>query len=396
MEVDQAIQNSIDDISLTSDQVEGNAGFECNICLDSVIQPVVTRCGHLYCWACIYEWMQVSERRNTCPVCNAACVSEKTLIPLYARGGNSDDPRAAASSACSVPVRPIYQHMNMEAEVNSFLFSEIGGTETLTNRDGLYAFLTSPLPRGAGTLQCDIKRVRRGVLYPREYYVYLKIPSEPDRLLMYAKYDTNKTFCSVYYIKLCTNSDGTFGTHDNDEILGKLKSNYVGTQFAFHDTGIALKQFATSTHPQTALRKNLGVVLYEPNYFGRKGPRKMQIAVPNVTETGEQVIWQPRSKSQEMLVQYRTGNKRNMLSLMNKPPIWSENIGAYVLNFDRRVSEASVKNFQLTTETNSLEILLQFGKFGRDLFSMDFSWPLSPLQAFAMCLSSLDKKMGCD
>jgi hypothetical protein len=28
--------------------------FECNICLDDVREPIVTQCGHLYCWYAIY------------------------------------------------------------------------------------------------------------------------------------------------------------------------------------------------------------------------------------------------------------------------------------------------------------------------------------------------------
>lgn len=30
-------------------------GFECNICFDIPIEPVVSMCGHLYCWSCMYR-----------------------------------------------------------------------------------------------------------------------------------------------------------------------------------------------------------------------------------------------------------------------------------------------------------------------------------------------------
>jgi|TARA_B110000977_G_scaffold188631_1_gene257137 E3 ubiquitin-protein ligase RNF5 len=32
-----------------------NSYFECNICLELASDPVVTQCGHLYCWPCIYK-----------------------------------------------------------------------------------------------------------------------------------------------------------------------------------------------------------------------------------------------------------------------------------------------------------------------------------------------------
>ncbi|CAN0221132.1 unnamed protein product, partial [Ectocarpus fasciculatus] len=34
---------------------EEDSYFECNICLDGVREPVVTRCGHLFCWPCLYR-----------------------------------------------------------------------------------------------------------------------------------------------------------------------------------------------------------------------------------------------------------------------------------------------------------------------------------------------------
>ncbi|GAB4859582.1 hypothetical protein Ancab_011050 [Ancistrocladus abbreviatus] len=69
-----------------------SGSFECNICLDSVQDPVVTFCGHLFCWPCIYKWIQVRtishedlNHQPQCPVCKAE-VSESTIIPLYGRG----------------------------------------------------------------------------------------------------------------------------------------------------------------------------------------------------------------------------------------------------------------------------------------------------------------------
>lgn len=46
----------------------------------------------------------------------------------------------------------------------------------------------------------------------------------------------------------------------------------------------------------------------------------------------------------------------------NKPPKWNEQLNAYCLNFRGRVTQASVKNFQLVTEEEPEKILLQFGK----------------------------------
>ena len=70
---------------------------------------------------------------------------------------------------------------------------------------------------------------------------------------------------------------------------------------------------------------------------------------------------------------------------------------AYCLNFDGRVTDASVKNFQLADSRDETEAtLLQFGKVGKDAFTMDYAYPMSALQAFAICLSSFDNKLACE
>ncbi|XP_071741320.1 E3 ubiquitin-protein ligase RMA1H1-like [Rutidosis leptorrhynchoides] len=89
--------------------------FECNICLDSVQEPVVTFCGHLYCWPCIYRWIKhqqtssnTFENQNAmCPVCKTE-VSEKTVVPLYGpnQSTNNENKEKEVIVDLVVPPRP--------------------------------------------------------------------------------------------------------------------------------------------------------------------------------------------------------------------------------------------------------------------------------------------------
>jgi tubby and related proteins len=61
-------------------------------------------------------------------------------------------------------------------------------------------------------------------------------------------------------------------------------------------------------------------------------------------------------------------------------------VAAYVLNFNGRVTMASVKNFQLVTPEDQDSVVLQFGRVAKDEFTMDFQWPMSPFQVLIHAL----------
>ncbi|KAK8561492.1 hypothetical protein V6N13_149329 [Hibiscus sabdariffa] len=85
-------------------------GFDCNICFDAVQDPVVTLCGHLYCWPCIYKWLRSENRdqkQQECPVCKAE-VSDTALIPLYGRGITATESRPETPRfGTGIPKRPL-------------------------------------------------------------------------------------------------------------------------------------------------------------------------------------------------------------------------------------------------------------------------------------------------
>ncbi len=128
---------------------------------------------------------------------------------------------------------------------------------------------------------------------------------------------------------------------------------------------------------------------------------------------------------ESLLTRYENGNKENLVTLVNKSPSWNEQTQSYVLNFHGRVTQASVKNFQIVHPDNSElfvvaisyniyenitipnsniseylspvdYIVMQFGRVAEDVFSMDYSFPLCALQAFAITLSSFDGKLACE
>ncbi|GAB2266896.1 hypothetical protein Dimus_001885 [Dionaea muscipula] len=79
--------------------------FDCNICLDLARDPIVTCCGHLFCWPCIYRWLHIHSDAKECPVCKGE-VTIKNVTPIYGRGNNST--RVMEEDlGIKIPVRPL-------------------------------------------------------------------------------------------------------------------------------------------------------------------------------------------------------------------------------------------------------------------------------------------------
>mmetsp|Transcript_9722 Transcript_9722/g.21654 ORF Transcript_9722/g.21654 Transcript_9722/m.21654 type:complete len:638 (+) Transcript_9722:1618-3531(+) len=398
-------------------------------------------------------------------------------------------------------------------------------------------FLTRPCPKGFGVMQCEIQRTRYapdGKMSVKERF----FPTYEYRLFIRNQHDNNASdsqqaqcvsetilmtarTISRHKSKRGVNNYGIFlhldggGQNQEEEVdLGRLQSNFVGTEFQiFAKTDIHIQEeckpagpilsqcshvVAPSvpsqpghvspnpkaqarydddsdcdgwdarnrslswSHPITSTKQtfpnNLGMVsrrvtpnpnpalshsalptefedgaiTYTANLLGNR-PRIMDVCIPRILDGRSSPQWRPGTNTTEelrppntctgltesckMLSKFKrllyalneAEAARNhdldplpddienwgLLALQNRQPWWNFELGAFVLNFGGRVSVASVKNFQLCERTQQDHVMLQFGRIrGRHAFTMDFQYPLTAFQAFAIAISSLQSKIA--
>ncbi|KAK1329970.1 hypothetical protein QTO34_010154 [Cnephaeus nilssonii] len=253
--------------------------------------------------------------------------------------------------------------------------------------EDLEEYVLRPAARGC-TMQCCISRDKRGVdkgLFPF-YYLYLEsINGHGRKHFLLAGRKRKMSTTSNYVISL----DPTDLSRDGNNFVGKVRSNVLGTKFTIFDGGVNPEK--TYFIPDAGrIREELGVVCYETNVLGFRGPRKMSVIIPGVDGQNKRIRVQPQNERDCLMSRIQRGANQGLVLLQNKAPSWSYDTGAYVLNFHGRVTQASVKNFQIVYPDNPDYLVLQFGRVAPDMFTMDFCFPLCPLQAFAICLSSFD------
>lgn len=69
--------------------------------------------------------------------------------------------------------------------------------------------------------------------------------------------------------------------------LGKVRSNFLGTEFYLYDDGENPKKAKDAN----GVRREHGTVEYETNVLGSKGPRRMKVLLPMVDAVGQQYLY---------------------------------------------------------------------------------------------------------
>ncbi|XP_074339828.1 tubby-like F-box protein 3 isoform X2 [Apium graveolens] len=289
-----------------------------------------------------------------------------------------------------------------------------------------------PGPRDSH-IRCFIKR--NGSAH--SYNLYLSLSqalAENGKFLLGARKSRHATF-TEYIISL--NADDM--SKGSNAYIGKLKSNFLGTKFSVYDA-LPLPTGAKMTRSRSTRLIGSRQVLpsvpsgsypvahisFELNVLGSRGPRRMQCIMDTISSSAIKpggvaptqtefrhssadtppalpISMSKSSCTDEALSGPLCSQREGQLILKNKSPRWHEQLQCWCLNFNGRVTVASVKNFQLVasaeggeTTAEHEEVILQFGKVDKDVFTMDYRYPISAFQAFAICLSSFDTKIACE
>ncbi|PSN38975.1 Protein king tubby [Blattella germanica] len=242
--------------------------------------------------------------------------------------------------------------------------------------------------------KCRITRDRKGMdrgLYPT-YFLHLE-RDYGKKVFLLAGRKRKKSATSNYLIS----TDPTDLSRGGESYVGKLRSNLLGTQFTVFDNGHSPRRGESREDwKRNNARQELAAIVYETNVLGFKGPRKMTVILPGMTQDHKRVQISPQDEHESLLECWRNKNMDNLIELHNKTPVWNDDTQSYVLNFHGRVTQASVKNFQIVHDSDVDYIVMQFGRVAEDVFTMDYRYPMCAVQAFAIALSSFDSKLACE
>jgi len=197
----------------------------------------------------------------------------------------------------------------------------------------------------------------------------------------------------------------------------------LGTEWMLYDS----KDNPAKMKRGGEVRRELALIHSKQNVVGSAAPRKVQVSAPAIGSDGAPMPHKPTAVADTLGVLTRSGplDSSRFSTFSNKEPRRNPSSGSYSLDFHGRVTKGSVKNFQLCVDSSSSPVpdafslsagtapepppppdaqtpqaaaqgpvVFQFGKIGKDEFVLDFAYPLTPLQAFSLGVTTLAFKMA--
>ncbi|XAR57132.1 hypothetical protein NMG60_11025164 [Bertholletia excelsa] len=301
---------------------------------------------------------------------------------------------------------------------NREIMKEVVRTPEISGKLTYPISVKQPGPRES-LLQCFIRRNR---ILSSEWVLHCNGSLLWDMFSwQYALADDGKFLLAARKYRRPTCADYNISLHVDDiskgsnTYVGKLRSNFLGTNKNNEVPSTRLLSAKQIFPILPSGNYPVAHISYELNVLGSRDPRRMncvmdvipasaiepggvapaqtEFALSNIEPFPSLSFFQSKSSRAEI---FPTGASIDQRDQALQLQCWC-------LNFHGRVVVASAKNFQLVASVENGQggpehdkVILQFGKVGKDVFTMDCRYPLSAFQAFAICLSSFDIKIACE
>lgn len=365
----------------------------------------------------------------SCRVCSPLNNNSHELVelPRHYPGGNSCE-----KSCCRN-----FLERSLLSQIYPFPLCDI--IQSYTQKLPTYSFLTTPALPSQGLIECFILVTDEGF----DLYLELKNPERFSLMrekilaedIKYIDKDFEKSFpiqnyqastrkmkkCQEYAEKTLCDGEDVFlmsarkvrrwnGIHhyifSGKDLVGDLHSNFRSNCFSLYNNG---DKYINQYNRYKPLNFKHELLTIKYNHFHPDiSPIKMEIAIPNskfdidkeieVKGNISKIVKKEFPSTYDASVQeIQPRSFNSCISIFdNLCPVWYEGMGVYGIRFDNhRIREKSTKNFKINrnyTEdgVHKTTTVLQFGRvLDRNVFVMDYAYPMSPLMAFGICLSTI-------
>eukprot|EP00735_Rhodelphis_limneticus_P006257 TRINITY_DN18640_c0_g1::TRINITY_DN18640_c0_g1_i1::g.20380::m.20380 TRINITY_DN18640_c0_g1::TRINITY_DN18640_c0_g1_i1::g.20380 ORF type:complete len:316 (+),score=42.68,sp/Q9Z273/TULP1_MOUSE/32.43/1e-27,Tub/PF01167.13/69,Tub/PF01167.13/3.9e-26,DUF3527/PF12043.3/0.00012 TRINITY_DN18640_c0_g1_i1:88-1035(+) len=249
------------------------------------------------------------------------------------------------------------QMQQAQTPVLTLVASDVGGKACILEVASVKEFVRQPLPTGA-LLRCHLTREKsRGK--------YVLSSCDGEKYIIHAQKRGNEIPVLL-----------------NDELIGRVRRGKLGTDFAVLD-GDSPTAEVCAVHYDATILKSSGT------------PRRMDILLPALSSSKRFEPHRPQVEHDQLWDRFkRHTHQESFVAVQNEPPKWNPKTQMHELKFRNRDLVPSVKNFRalITEEGGKPRCVLEFAKLREDKFVVEFMHPLSPLQAFTICVTSIVNK----
>ena len=234
---------------------------------------------------------------------------------------------------------------------------------------------------------------------------FYKISEEERIQFLFERFKNNQTLkCNILirsgnlYVYTSNTQHFIFSAH---KIKNKLRGNYIITsdyegknkiaqinsslfknEYIMYDDGISPK---INMNKKDSLNYNLRRYLLEVKKTNENNFLKGYIFMPEVNFEMNQFFNKDKEKKDKL-----SKLKKDIKIFQTEEPSYDIVKKVYINKYSSRVKISSNRNFRLIFEDNKMKkIILECGKVNDNIFIMDFSTPLSPLEAFGISISYL-------